>query len=83
MHSPSLPSLPSTQLCQRLPTLLFRSSAPLSVWHLSRGRACFPEGCTAPATISLLFMQGLAQAGRFLGRKAQGVLGLRCLGINN
>lgn len=41
VHSPSPPRLPSTQLRPWPPSLFFRSSAPLSVWHLPRGRARF------------------------------------------
>lgn len=47
------------------------------------GEPAAPRAAPAPATISLLDRQVLAQAGSFLGRKAQGVPGLRCLGINN
>lgn len=84
MHSPSLPSLPSNQLYNGFPTLTLQGKAHGYLGGISHVDEPAPQRTPqAPTTIFLFLIQVLVQAERFLEKKAQAVLGLRCLGINN
>lgn len=84
VHSPSPPRLPSTQLRPWPPSLFFRSSAPLSVWHLPRGRARFRGLTSTKPHLSCSPRPWLRQGGSWEERhRVFQVSGASALTINN